>query len=672
MRKFIWHPDPQEQSTNCTWFVAKKASPFAVYRFQKEHRFAKKAVGMEISFFADTKYVLTVNGQFLGMGPVCPGGDYLNCRPMPVQYYNCYALEEVGTELKFDVLVQLGPVMQTEISCGRGGLWAEYTVRFEDGTAENFTADESWFCRRETAYLGSKEVDLLQSETPWVAAKFCENIWNLKPSPIENLVEERIEPLSVTETAEGILVEFDKIYAAYPVFELESAVPFTLEATIHELPGKREYVFSLKGQGAVKHRTLRMYSVGGMVLKGIAAKELKGVHLLYSHYPTHQKGYFACSDPELTKIWQVGVHTEEICRQSLHLDSPGHQENLSDPGDYLIEGLIDVFNFGDTTLSRFDLVRIATYFEMNEGRLFHTSYTLLWVSMLWDNYLYSGDRTVLEECRPALDILLKTFEGYLKDGLVENPPDYMFIDWVPVEGYNMHHPPKALGQSALNAFYYGALLAAAKIYEVLGLPNDCAEKAIRLKEAFQCFYDEERGLYCGGSTDFDPATEWKPENPQKKYYTVHANILAALYDLHPDGKGLLERTFADPTLIDMQAYFAHFALEAAYRHGLFGTLGMKILERWKPVIAECEKGFKEVWGNTPGNWDYSHAWGATAAYQLPAKILGIKMLEPGWKKIALKPDLFGLEWAEIRIPTPYGDIHYKNGECIVPEEIEQA
>ncbi|MBQ6824417.1 MAG: hypothetical protein IJP27_07175, partial [Clostridia bacterium] len=77
MRKFIWHPDPQEQSTNCTWFVAKKASPFAVYRFQKEHRFAKKAVGMDISFFADTKYVLTVNGQFLGMGPVCPGGDYL-------------------------------------------------------------------------------------------------------------------------------------------------------------------------------------------------------------------------------------------------------------------------------------------------------------------------------------------------------------------------------------------------------------------------------------------------------------------------------------------------------------------------------------------------------------------------------------------------------------------
>ena len=55
--------------------------------------------------------------------------------------------------------------------------------------------------------------------------------------------------------------------------------------------------------------------------------------------------------------------------------------------------------------------------------------------------------------------------------------------------------------------------------------------------------------------------------------------------------------------------------------------------------------------------DYSHGWGGTPAYQLPCRISGIEILEPGFKKIRIKPNLYGLEYADIKIPTPYGVIN---------------
>ena len=55
-------------------------------------------------------------------------------------------------------------------------------------------------------------------------------------------------------------------------------------------------------------------------------------------------------------------------------------------------------------------------------------------------------------------------------------------------------------------------------------------------------------------------------------------------------------------------------------------------------------------------------------------MLGIKVVEPGCKKIKFEPNLAGLDWAKGTYPTPYGDIKVeitKDGaECIVPEGVE--
>ncbi|MCQ2450239.1 MAG: hypothetical protein MJ132_08670, partial [Clostridia bacterium] len=118
--------------------------------------------------------------------------------------------------------------------------------------------------------------------------------------------------------------------------------------------------------------------------------------------------------------------------------------------------------------------------------------------------------------------------------------------------------------------------------------------------------------------------------------------------------------------------------EAIDRVGLFETDGMKQFEKWYCML-EFQKGLQEGWQSGCGTYefDYSHVWGGTPTYQLPQKILGLKIIKPGWKKIALHPQLFGLEFARITVPTPFGmleaELSRKNGmKLCIPSGITLA
>lgn len=669
-KHFIWLNEekyPEYQKTFCTVFDKSDEYQFGVVGFRKQYHFKKKINTVVIRIYADTKYFLYLNGRWIGSGPVCPGGDYGNKTPMPVQYYSTYVVEKPGQELNFFVLVQLSPGVQCDMSLGRGGLCMEAFVTLEDGSTQTVSTDETWEGRLETQYVSLNDMDLTRKSEEWSPAVLCENVWNLKESPILNLTEEMILPIAIEENDQNIFVDFDKIYAGYIVLEINAPSEFSITIETCETKSKHCGTYTVKGKGKVSYRSMRLDSIGELVIRGIRREYLKEIYLIYSHYPTLQQGEFQSSDEVLNKIFQVGKHTTEICRQSIELDSPNHQENLGCTGDYFIESLVSYYCFGDTSLSAFDVLRTAQYLCMTRGKMFHTTYSLIWVNMLYDNYLFSGDVGILQQCEAALTILLDRFWGYVGDNhVIDNPPDYMFVDWVPVDEFNLHHPPKALGQTVLNAFYYNALCLSEKIYQVLDRnehSKECRERADLLKKAFhECFYDEERGLYIAGlNTEYEP-NKWLPPNTSKKYYLKHANVLAALYDLDDNGRELMDRVMHDDTLIDVQPYFMHFVLEAIYHTGLFEKYGIREIYRWKEMVDECDKGMKEAWGKFPGyDYDYSHAWGATPTYQLMSKITGLQILEPGFRKISLKPNLFGLESVKVIIPTPYGMIKCELG-----------
>lgn len=697
-RNGIWldkdyYPDCQE--SEYTYFDERRGQyPYVLAELCCRKKYPAKIVKAEIDIFADVRFWLYMNGVFVGTGPVCAGGDYGNTRPMPVQYYNTYEIGVDSKDLDLYVMVQKNVIVQCDMSKGRPGLVLQATLTFEDGTNETVTADGSWQGRINRQRYAQNGTDYTRENDPWRPVQIVDNVWNLKPAPIPNLVEETIRPGDFAPITvqpgqiQEILYDFDRIYSCYHSLQIRCAGPYEIEIYDYEKDEiKTQLAETIAGDGDASFRGLQLRSVGTVQLKirNLSDKELilEDYALLFQHYPVVGDGDFRCSDEALNRIYEMGKWALRICRQTIELDSPKHQENLGCTGDYYIASLMNYFADGDTALTRLDLVRTADYLKMSHGYMFHTTYSMIWIRMLWDYYQFTADERIFAEARDGLTALLERFAGYTDErGIVTNPDSYMFLDWLEVDGLSLHHPPAALGQAALNAFYYGGLQTAGQIFTVLGdrqWAERCAARADRLKQAFnECFYDTGRGLYCDGLNEpNEPKGGWLPANVGKRYFSWHTNTLAVLFDLAPERRQrpIMERILNDMSLINPQPYFMHFVLDAIWKTGLFEKYGMAQIRRWQEMTA-FPKGLQEGWYDISGyGFDYSHVWGGTPTYQLPARLSGLEMIEPGFRKIRLNPRLYGLQYADIRIPTPFGAIKLSLKEGVpaqidVPEGIQ--
>lgn len=695
---WIWLPKtqyPELENTAVSVFdPAIKSVKFAVVQFKKTIKCSNCIEKINVYICADVRFQLYIDGMLIGMGPVCSGGDYGNSIPMPVRYYNTYEVLCSKDSAEIEVFVQNVPTVQSDMSQGTPGLIA--SVEWTDSFGNLFCTktDNSWLARldRRKTSAGVTNNTLLPDD--WMQAEVCENNCELQPAPIPMLELEKcppgdFKPLTVLPGQKvQKQLEWDKVYSLHYAIDVQGESDYVIEISDFErYPQKAEVCQKIIASGNFRGLNQEMRSASGVVITvdntGKQPVIIKNFTALYVHYPITVEGNFSCSDERLNTIYQMGKHTLAICRQTIELDSPMHQENLGCTGDYYIATLMNAVTYGDMRLSEFDLVRTARYLEMTDGYLFHTTYGMLWIQMLFVCYKYSGNLELLRICRPALDKLLNRFAGFVGERhIIDRPPNYMFLDWLTADGYELHHPPMALGQSALNAFYYGGLQTAEKIYAVLGIKESakqCKDRAVLLKTAFnQMLFDPEKGLYFDGLNEQYIPNEWCPENSNKRYFSLHTNALAVLYGLAPQEKAvsILKTALESDSLPTPQPYFMHFVLEAADRVGLFGTYGMKLLEHWYCILS-FKKGLQEGWQSGCGSYefDYSHVWGGTPTYQLPQKILGLKIIKPGFEKISFKPDLFGLEFANISVPTPFGTIKaiisQKDGmRLYLPQEIE--
>lgn len=707
--KTIWvdiNKHPEFEKSFETTGMSRENTFFRVAEFKKDFSVEKDVKEAYITIFADCKYRLSVNSEVIGMGPVCAGGDFSNPHSLPKSYYTTYPLNITVGSNEIYVEVQTVPEVMTDTSKGKPCLIANIELTYEDSTYESIVTDEKWLCRATEAYRTVNDYRCGFENEKWETAVLTDNIWNLHPSPIESLIETYIPAAHIcvpdaykdrvivkdnsftVKYGSPVTVDcvFDKIYAAYPTMKFTNCVNAIADIDCQEFSGQicHDPKTRIRIQDIYNfdYRGIRLQSIGviriGIVFTEKEDVTVENIGLISTHYDEPDDGTFECSDENLNKVFDLCKHTLGICRQSLHLDSPYHQENLACTGDYYIESLMTYFCFGDTKLTRFDIVRTIDFLEMNDGFMFHTTYSLILLRMIHDYYMYSGDKSIIEYSINTIHRLLKRFNSYTADdGLITNPPNYMFVDHVVYDSYSMHHPPRALGETVLNAFYYDALINAQKLCRILNDDKEClySERAYKLKDSFnKTFYDAEKGLYFDGRNFKDEVIEWRPCEENKRYYSVHSNTLAVLYNLSDSEQSqeILHKVMNDKTLIQANPYFYHFILDAIYESGLFAEYGIDTLRKWTDLVNECDKGLKEVWDGF--DCDYSHAWGGTPAYQLPARLLGFEILEPGMRKISLKPNTYGLDYAKISVPTPYGKLSVnikKDGTYTlsVPEKI---
>ena len=693
--QWIWLPEslyPDSQKTKFDALEDTSTESFIVAEFKREYRFTKDIEAVYLRFSADTELQLFVNGEIVATGPSAVGGDFLgNGKPREWYYADEVTFRPEGKELCFFARVKMCPTQICQYSKGHGGFMLSARVVFSDKSQESFQTDESWMVRKNGAYFAPKSYDGRISPDGYVNAQAVSDIWQAETASIpvrderEIFWEIDLEPWQESERD----LELDMIYAGFLHLKSEGGKEARLELALKEIDekGSRESVI-LKADD--EYRGFHLHSAGKIKahLKNASDEKMKiTIGFIATCYPVTSDADTITSDDELNEVLAVCKHSLKYCRQTHHLDSPRHCEPLACTGDYYIEALMKAFSFSDMRLAELDLVRTAKLLCHSGGRMFHTTYSLIWVRMLWDVYMLGGNERLLFDCREALDLLLGRFEGYMgANGLIENPPDYMFVDWIYIDSLSMHHPPKALGQTVLNMFYYMALCYAERIYSKLGDENKekaTFQKKLALQSAVNTLlYDKQKGMYFEGlntPVETELLNKWQGQNVEKRYYLKHSNILAAYTGICDEStaKDLIHKIMKDEIEGEVQPYFLHYLLEAVYSNGLRDEYTLQIIERWKDAVRECDKGLVEgfVAPEPTYSFDHSHAWAGTPLYSLPKALTGIEILKAGYKKIKLSPSLLGLERAKVEIPTPHGMIvcHMKEGEkaqITVPDGIE--
>lgn len=645
---------------------------FAAAGFRKEFDFPNNIDSVRFRVSADRKYRLRVNGRLVGRGPTEPGGDYALNEPVSWWFHDDYDLTEFlhpgRNVVQAEVVSRTG--VPADLSLGRCGFILQADA-WRDGESETvLKTDETWLATTLEAFVGVDQYDAsLEDDETWRPATEIVSTANLRPSPVPPPMEWELAPsvqLPMLRSDAPKLVDFGKIIAGFAAFECEAPSGVRLTIEYGETPDRFHHQETyVTGTGRRRFRSFRLNSFRHLRLT-VSGGEFNLHHLVgvFSSYPVTNSGAFHCSDAQLDRFWTIGRHTNRICMQRYHLDSPLHQEELGCCGDYLIEAAINYCCFGETVLAAADLERIALMLRQSDYNMFHTSYMLCWVVMLKEYHLYSGDSPLVENLHPTMTALLERFKNWRgSNGLVTECPSFMFMDWLEHAGFKLHHPPCVIGQGYMTAFYHRALVEAAWLCDEIGEHYDAERfrvEAADVRDAFlQALWVPEKGLFKDGIPFVRHAptsSQYLPEDRDIETFTPHVTIAAVVAGIvtGETAATVMRNALSAMRDLEPQPYFYHFVFQALEKTDLFETFGYDLLATWSRLDSGSST-WRENW-----DWgDFSHAWGGTPTIQLIRQTLGIRPTKPGCQRLLLAPKSGPLTFAEGTFPTPGGDVFFR-------------
>ena len=370
------------------------------------------------------------------------------------------------------------------------------------------------------------------------------------------------------------------------------------------------------------------------------ALQITSLDALTCAYPLTEAQPFRCSDPQLEKIWEVGLRTQRACAHDTFEDCP-YYEQLQYAGDAQMQINLVYSVFGEQRLPR-QAIRFFHWSRLPEGitqsrypsrpTQVIPSWSLHYVLMLSDWWWQTGDAVAIrEEARAAVEVLRWFFDRRDASGLVGALPYWCVADWSPewVAQYGGNIPGVKDGPSALiNCQVIAAAEALAEVLTVLGEDASLLRRtAIELRGLVRAtFWDAERGLLrdCPGLPVASQLT----------------NAWALLLDLpHPNERGPLAQRLCDDRSLCQTAFFGDFWLFEAWRRA--GRVDL-VRQRFAPYLTLLNQGVT-TWPEDPsqGRSD-CHAWSNAATFHLVRSILGIVAKAPAWTQVAITPQMVGL------------------------------
>ena len=400
---------------------------------------------------------------------------------------------------------------------------------------------------------------------------------------------------------------------------------------------------------------------------------LKEVRATFGYRDIPYIGSFKSDNDRLNDIWMTGAYTVHLNMQEYIWDGV-KRDRLVWIGDLHPELMTvnTVFGYNEVIPKSLDLIRDTTPVPNWMNGI--SSYSIWWLLIHKDWYLYQGSLDYLKEQKEYMTTLFNHLITKIDDKGKEMLDGTRFLDWP--------SSPNVKGVDAgLQALMVMAMDAGHEMALAMGdkeLADRCAKASKKLKK-------------------------YIPDHNQSKQG-------AALMAL----AGLMKAEKADKEVLSVggaqgfSTFYGYYMLEAMAKAGNYQGAMDIISEYWGAML---DLGATTFWEDFHIDWaknaaridelvpegkidvhsaygDYCykgfrhslcHGWASGPTAWLSRYVLGVEVVEPGFKKVRITPHLGNLKWVEGSFPTPYGVIQIKHtkgadGKVVsdiqVPEGVE--
>lgn len=378
---------------------------------------------------------------------------------------------------------------------------------------------------------------------------------------------------------------------------------------------------------------------------------------VYEGYPFEFNASFKADNGDFSKIIETGWRTARLCAHETYMDCP-YYEQLQYVGDTRIQALVSLYNSGDDRLMRNAIEQIRNSLmpegiTMSRYPTAHSqqipTFSLIWISMLHDYWMYRGDSTFVRKQLPVTRMVLEFFRRYQqKDGSLRHVPYWNFTDWVNDKGWDAGMAPFSNDgtSAAMDLQLLMAYEAANLLEEQTGMrafADDYKKQITRLKQSiYSNYWSNTKQLFA--------------DTKEKETWSQHCNSLAILTSVinGTAANSLAQKMISDTGISKASVYFRYYLHRAMAKAGL-GDKYIDMLGKWNENLSMGMTTWAEMDDINRSRSD-CHAWGSSPNIELLRIVLGIDSDAPGFAKVLIEPHPGSLKHLSGYMPHPMGRI----------------
>lgn len=389
------------------------------------------------------------------------------------------------------------------------------------------------------------------------------------------------------------------------------------------------------------------------------ALSVDSVSMLHEYASLPDKGSFSCSDTTINKIYETAKYTLHLSTREFFVDGI-KRDRWVWSGDAYQSYLMNYYLMNDNETVKRTIYALRGKDPVTSHINTIMDYTFYWFMSIYDYYLYSGDKTFLQQNYPRMQSMMAyCLSRRNQNGLMEGMPgDWLFIDW-------------AAGLSKKGELSFEQLLLCRSLETMAlcaAIANDTKggaeyqQLATSLrKQYFELYWNSSRQALVHSRID----------GKQTENVTRYANMFAIFFDyFSEEQKQMVKKSvLLNDTIQKITTpYMRFYELEALCAMGEQGYVLNQMRDYWGGMLQLGATSFWEEYDPSKNGAEHfamygrpfgkslCHAWGASPIYLLGKYYLGVKPTAPGYSTYTIAPALGGLQWMQGKVPVPAGTI----------------